>query len=67
MNRPIGRNLVAMLRHGLSLSIATLREVFDESAYCRFLSRNRLTSSRHAYAAFLMENDQAKARRPRCC
>ena len=52
------------LRHTL---LAILREVFDESAYARFLARHQIESSRTAYAAFLRENDTAKARRPRCC
>jgi hypothetical protein len=47
--------------------MATLREIFDESAYARFLERNRMRSSPAAYAAFLRENDAARARRPRCC
>jgi hypothetical protein len=50
-----------------SLLWQTLHEIFDEAAYGRFLARNRLASSRHAYAEFLVEHDPAKARRPRCC
>lgn len=46
---------------------AMLREIFDESAYARFLQRNRMVSSRAAYAAFLRESETARARRPRCC
>jgi hypothetical protein len=46
---------------------AALREIFDESAYSRFLARNRLASSSGAYAAFRREHELAKARRPRCC
>ncbi len=44
-----------------------LREIFDESAYCRFLERNRISSSTAAYAAFREENDRLKAQRPKCC
>jgi hypothetical protein len=51
----------------LSLMMAALREIFDESAYARFLSRRQIASSREAYAAFCREYDTAKARRPRCC
>jgi S-adenosylmethionine:diacylglycerol 3-amino-3-carboxypropyl transferase len=47
--------------------MAALREIFDESAYARFLSRRGTHSSRQAYAEFLQENEAAKARRPRCC
>ena len=47
--------------------LATLREIFDESAYSRFLSQKQLASSRETYAAFRREYEIAKARRPRCC
>jgi len=46
---------------------AILREVFDESAYTRFLLRSQLASSPEAYAAFLREHETARSRRPRCC
>ena len=46
---------------------AILREIFDESAYERFLARTQVQSSPRAYAAFRQENDQSKSRRPRCC
>jgi hypothetical protein len=51
----------------LSLVMAALREIFDETAYARFLNRRQMVSSREAYAAFCREYDMAKARRPRCC
>jgi hypothetical protein len=44
-----------------------LREIFDESAYQRFLDRTQLKSSSDAYAVFRQENEQSKSRRPRCC
>jgi hypothetical protein len=50
-----------------SMSLAILREIFDESAYQRFLERSQLESSPNAYAVFQQENEQAKSRRPRCC
>jgi hypothetical protein len=46
---------------------AVLREVFDESAYQRFLLRAGLTPSVERYAAFWAEQEKLKARRPRCC
>jgi hypothetical protein len=46
---------------------STLREIFDESAYARFLARRKLTSSSYAYAEFLNESRQQRERRPRCC
>jgi len=46
---------------------STLREIFDEAAYARFLERSHLVSSDIAYAAFLKERESVYARRPRCC
>jgi len=47
--------------------LATLREIFDEAAYQRFLSRKRTPSSTKAYAAFREEFEEARTRRPKCC
>jgi hypothetical protein len=47
--------------------LATLREIFDEAPYARFLRRTGLPSSAAAYAAFCRERESAQARRPRCC
>ena len=47
--------------------LATLREIFDEAAYARFLSRTQTSSSPQAYAAFRQEFEEAKTRRPKCC
>jgi len=46
---------------------AILREIFDESAYARFLERKQLTTSPDAYAEFLAESRQQGERRPPCC
>ncbi len=51
---------------GMRLFCAALREIFDESAYARFLARNGLCSSGAAYAAFLQEKSGTRPR-PRCC
>lgn len=51
----------------VGLLLATFREIFDESAYARFLIRRQMVSSREAYSEFLQEHEHAKARRPRCC
>ena len=51
----------------LATMLAMLREIFDESAYARYLEKNQLCSSRKAYAGFLREHELVKARRPRCC
>jgi hypothetical protein len=47
--------------------ISALREIFDESAYSRFLSRHEMTSCPRAYAAFLREQEGLKTRRAKCC
>jgi hypothetical protein len=47
--------------------MATLREIFDEAAYARFLNRAGVASSRAAYAAFRREFEEVKVRRPKCC
>jgi hypothetical protein len=55
------------LRDFLATAVATLREIFDEAAYARFLRRSGLASSSQAYAEFRREFDEAKVRRPKCC
>ncbi len=55
------------VRQVIGVLVATLREIFDEAAYMRFLVRHERASSREAYAAFLREQGILKARRPRCC
>lgn len=47
--------------------LAALREIFDETAYDRFLCRTQMRSSAAAYAAFRHEFEEAKSRRPKCC
>ncbi|HWY23233.1 MAG TPA: hypothetical protein VNX26_18545 [Candidatus Acidoferrum sp.] len=49
------------------VALAALREIFDEAAYARFLSRAGKASSNEAYAAFQREFEEAKLRRPKCC
>jgi hypothetical protein len=51
----------------IRLLLSTLREIFDESAYARFLARHSISSCPNAYAAFLREHGIAQARRPKCC
>ena len=46
---------------------AVLCEIFDESAYSRFLVQRGMASSVAAYAEFLRETEKERARRPRCC
>lgn len=56
-----------MFRDAFSILAATLREIFDENAYLRFLTRQRLTASPLSYSRFLEETNTQRARRPRCC
>ena len=49
------------------LLLAVLREIFDESAYSRFLNRAGIPSSSAAYAEFQREFEEVKTRRPKCC
>ena len=49
------------------LLVCALREIFDESAYSRFLARHRMSSCARAYAEFLREQEAIKACRPKCC
>jgi hypothetical protein len=46
---------------------ATLREIFDESAYERFLLRTHASRSIASYRAFTRERDAAMLKKPRCC
>lgn len=60
-------NVSAWLAHATALFVSCLREIFDESAYVRFLRQRRMPSSRQAYEEFCREQAAAKSRRPRCC
>jgi hypothetical protein len=55
------------IRNFVAIALATLREIFDEAAYARFLGRAGMASSSEAYAAFRREFEEAKTRRPKCC
>ncbi len=46
---------------------AALREIFDESAYDRFLKQTLAVRSTESYRAFMREKEAAIARRPKCC
>ena len=61
------RLLAEQLKSCAQIFLAALREIFDESAYARFLSQRQLASSRAAYASFRREYEVTKSRRPRCC
>jgi len=55
------------LRSAWDLLRAAVSEIFDESAYRRFLERTGLTNGTASYRAFVAERDSLAARKPRCC
>jgi hypothetical protein len=60
--------LTRTLRAGTGILTATLREIFDESAYQRFLTRQGREASARSYDEFLKEREAPGQRpRPRCC
>jgi IS5 family transposase len=46
---------------------AVLREIFDESAYDRFLLRTQCQHSVESYRVFMIERDAAAVTKQRCC
>jgi hypothetical protein len=46
---------------------AVLREIFDESAYNRFLLRTHASRTIASYRAFTQERDATMLKKPRCC
>ena len=54
------------LKQAVRILTSTLREIFDEAAYTRFLERTQMSSSPAAYAAFWHERE-TRAPNPRCC
>ena len=54
------------MRRAMQIMMSALREIFDESAYSRFLERTRTSSSPAAYAAFWRERESTRPK-PRCC
>ena len=54
------------IKKTIRIFVCTLREIFDEAAYTRFLQRTQMASSPAAYAAFWRERE-SRAPKPRCC
>jgi hypothetical protein len=63
----MGKRLNAILKTFCATLLMTLREIFDENAYARYLARVDGMASRASYAAFLAERRAAELRRVRCC
>lgn len=55
------------LRYAWQIVCTTLREIFDEAAYERFLARTQSSRSIVSYREFQRERESAIATRPRCC
>jgi hypothetical protein len=55
------------MRAAVQIVWRALEEIFDESAYRRFLERTGKVSSPEAYWEFLRESEYARVRRSRCC
>lgn len=55
------------LQNGWKILFSALREIFDESAYDRFLQRTKKPHSAESYRAFMRERESATAQKPRCC
>lgn len=59
------KNVIVLLNRVVRLFIQALREIFDETAYRRFLGP--AVPSRENYAAFRREREEQVCRRPKCC
>lgn len=73
-NRVIGRSgdrvigsMAAFTRRALVVLRAALLEIFDESAYDRFLARTRSERSVTSYREFMRERENVMACKQRCC
>jgi hypothetical protein len=65
-SRAITRSFM-FLNRAMQAIRAALREIFDESAYDRFLLRTCTVRSVTSYRAFVRERDAAMMKKPRCC
>lgn len=59
--------LLGSLRQALALFLTALREIFDESAFERFLARRNTPRSPESYRAFLRERETSIICKTRCC
>jgi hypothetical protein len=68
-DRPITRSTsgLALIGKAIRMLLDTIREIFDESAYDRFLLRTNASRSIVSYREFTRERDAAVLQKPRCC
>jgi hypothetical protein len=61
------KDLLPRLGSAIQTFLATLSEIFDESAYDRFLLRTHESRSITSYRDFTRERDADTVKKPRCC
>ena len=61
------KNTISAFEKFFWILLATLREIFDENAYQRFLLRTGSAASVQSYREFMRERESAMATKPRCC
>ena len=67
-DRVIARDrVIGKTRAFFSTVRGVLREIFDESAYDRFLLRTNAKRSVASYCDFTRERDASMLKKPRCC
>ena len=66
-SRNIWTSPSAVFKNFVQTVRAALREIFDESAYDRFLLRTNTARSVVSYRDYMRERDAAMAKKPRCC
>jgi len=67
-DRVIARDrVIGKMRAFFSTVRGALREIFDESAYDRFLLRTNAKRSVASYCDFTRERDASMLKKPRCC
>jgi hypothetical protein len=68
-DHPITRSTfaLALINNAIRTFRSALREIFDESAYERFLLRTNAPCSVASYRDFTQERDAAMLKKPRCC
>ena len=54
------------IQNGWNVFCNTLKEIFDEGAYGRFLERTCSSRSRESYREFMHERETASPQKPRC-
>jgi hypothetical protein len=68
-DHPITRSTfaLALINNAIRTFHSALREIFDESAYDRFLLRTHASRTAASYRDFTRERDAAMLEKPRCC